>query len=45
MPQCAFLNTMFTLSAAVICGFVYHTPEGKVKVGHFIEGVVNVIVG
>ena len=42
MSQCAFVNTLLTLSAAVIGGFLFHTATDKVKVDHYIQAVINV---
>lgn len=42
MTQCAYINTILTLSAAVLSAFLYHTPNEKVKIDHFISAVINV---
>lgn len=43
MTSCALMNTRLTLSAAVLAGFLYHTPKDKIRLDHFIEAVINVI--
>jgi hypothetical protein len=43
MSNCAYINTLFTLTAAILSGFLYQTPTNKINVEHYIDAVINVI--